>query len=599
MRLRSIAFQAVALLGMFPLCANDVLAPSAVEARHEPKRCTAGYVLAISPTTATWAAGASQSYAASVQTPCGAEVQNVVVTWTFKVGGIATTDGSTSKQVVLTGVTAGSDSLIATSDGGGRAAAALTVTGVASCTPTATNLCPGDNLNTKVQAQASGTAFTLGAGKFVQQQIFPKANDTFTGVYGQTILTGARDISAGPWTSDGAGHFYITGQTQQNDTTNTYTCATGHSGCGLPEQLWVNQHLYERMTTVGGATTGKWYFDYAANRIYLPFNATGSDSLIETSVTHSAFVGGGVSGVVINTLVVEKYANPAQAGAVGYGTSPAWKADSLEVRNNHGIGIRFTGTGWQIRKSYVHHNGEMGISGTGANGLAYGNIVDTNAVAYFGSGSAEECSGAKFVSTTGGLVVRQNFFRGNWCNGLWLDTNNRFATLDSNTVDGNFWSGIIDEVGYNSTICANTVTNNGADPLGSAGVTGTSPAGIVIANSRDAEVCSNTLSGNTHGITGYDSDRGSPTPPSGFGTHDVCNMSVHDNNITQTNANRAGGVADNDPGTGNPYACGNSWFNNTYTLGASTRFRWTGNTNYTWLQWIGFGQDAGSSETGQ
>jgi len=588
----------LALLGLLGLaCANsEPMGPSVDAAKKN--HCAAGYILTLTPGSATFAVGANQTYNTSVKTPCDVEVRNVTLTYSFKTGGKATTDGSTGKSVVVTGATAGSDSLIVVSNGGGRAAAALTVTGSSSCTSTPTNLCPGDNLDSKVQAQPSGTAFTLGAGTFVQQSITPKANDTFTGVYGQTILTGAKNISSGPWTSDGASHWFIAGQTQQNSTFNSYTCAPGHPGCFYPEQLWVNGHLYEHMTTLGAVAAGKWYFDYTADQIYLPFNPTGTDSLIETSVTTCAFNGGGVSGVVLKKLVVEKYASSAQTGTVGCGSSPTWTADSVEVRWNHGIGIRFTGTGWKVRWSYLHHNGEMGLSGTGANGLAYGNTIDTNAVAYFGAGAAEECSGAKFVSTTGGLIVRKNIVRGNWCNGLWFDTNNRFGTMDSNTVDGNYWSGIIDEVGYNSTLCNNTVTNNGSDPLGSAGVTGTSPAGIVVANSRDAEVCGNTLSGNNHGITGYDSQRSAPTIPSGFGSHDVCGMNVHDNTITQTNANRAGGVADNDAAA-DPYNCGNVWQNNHYTLGASTRFRWTGNANLTWAQWIAAGMDAGSTESGQ
>jgi hypothetical protein len=586
--------------GLAIACANDAIAPK-VDVVDARKCKAAGYTVTVSPHTATVVVDNTTQLTATV-TACGRNVQNVKMTWTSRNTAVVGPIVDDSVIVEAPGIAPGTAYAVATSDGGGKDSSLVTVTGSVACTPTATNMCPGDDVNAKVQAQPSGTAFTFGSGTFIQQSIVPKANDTFTGVHNATILTGARDLSKSTWTNNGSGQFYVTGQTQQNTVFNSYVCQAGHPGCYYPEQLWVNNHLYEHMTTLGAIGTAKWYFDYAADRIYLPFNPS-PDSTVETSVSVCAFAGNNASGVTIKHVIVRRYASSAQVATVGCAvpagsTAPAWIADSIRVHENHGIGIRFTGNGWQVKHSRVDHNGEMGMSGTGQNGLAYGNRIDTNAVAYFGAGASEECSGAKFVSTTGGTIIRRDTVEGNWCNGLWFDTNNRFGTMDSNVVIGNYWSGIIDEVGYNSKICDNTVTNNGADPQGSAGATGTSPAGIIIANSRDAEVCRNVLSGNTHGITGYDSERAAPPIPNGFGTHDVCNMNVHNNTVTQTNANRAAGVADNDPAA-DPYNCSNLWDFNTYFLGVSTRFRWTGNTNLTWVQWIAANQDTHSSETGQ
>jgi len=329
---------------------------------------------------------------------------------------------------------------------------------------------------------------------------------------------------------------------------------------------------------------------------------------IRTSITPWAFQGGS-SGVTIKRLAFKWYASPSQSAVVGFSSAQSWIVDSNWVSWSHGIGIRPTGSGAMQRWNRVHHMGQLGIATTGTNVLIYGNQLDSNMTAYFGAGSGEECGASKFVSTTGGLIVRKNNVFDNLCNGLWNDTNNQDVLIDSNTVTGNAWTGIIDEVGYRTIIRANTVSNNGSDPHGSAGSTTVSPAEILIANSRNAEVDHNIVTAGASalgGITGYDSDRPSPTLPAGEGTHDVVGMNVHDNTITMTNANRAGGVADNDAGTGDPYsvAANNQWTNNTYTLGASTRFKWA-NANHTWATWHatdgpnGTGEDIGSTESGQ
>jgi hypothetical protein len=83
-----------------------------------------------------------------------------------------------------------------------------------------------------------------------------------------------------------------------------------------------------------------------------------------------------------------------------------------------------------------------------------------------------------------------------------------------------------------------------------------------------------------------------------LGSHDVVNMYVHNNTITQTDGMRAGGIANGDPNH-DAYAgaANNVWANNTYTIGASTQFRWTGNVDTNKAGWLADGQDSGSTFT--
>ena len=85
----------------------------------------------------------------------------------------------------------------------------------------------------------------------------------------------------------------------------------------------------------GNVKAGSFYFDYADDRIYLADDPKGRK--VEATVAAFAFESL-ASNVLIENLIIEKYANPAQkgqsiAGAVG------WTVKNSEIRLNSGAGI--------------------------------------------------------------------------------------------------------------------------------------------------------------------------------------------------------------------------------------------------------------------
>src|SRR5262249_41168647 len=118
-----------------------------------------------------------------------------------------------------------------------------------------------------------------------------------------------------------------------------------------------------------------WYFDYMADRIFM-YDDPSSFSLIETSATSAAFGGSAIRNVLIENLVIEKYGNPPNHGAVGsLGNTDSrytydWIVRYLTVRYNHGDGID-TGPGMTIENCKIHDNGQFGIGGTGVDERFY------------------------------------------------------------------------------------------------------------------------------------------------------------------------------------------------------------------------------------
>jgi parallel beta-helix repeat protein len=540
------------------------------------------YLTDVAPATATIAIAGTQALTGTT-TNCGAAAAAAVVTWTSRTPSVATVLTSGNQTATVTGVALGTAYIVGTRTPGGADSMLVTVTGP--CAAGATTFTPGEDYQAKVNAQPAGTAFTLCAGTYPLWSVVPKSNQTFTGVLGYpstTILSGSRQLTA--WTASGS-TWYATGQTQQGTATASDKCESGHAACGLPEDLWIDGVLQHRETSLAAVGSGKWYFDYAADRAYIGVNPSGK--VIEIGVLPHAF-SGSASGVTLKRLTIEKYATPAQAGSVQGDNAPNWTTDSLVVRKAHGTCLRM-GNGWDVLRSTVKHCGQLGIAGGGTGSVVDGLIADSNKTIGYQVGFAGGAS--KFFQTTG-LIVRNSFFRDNDGNGVWLDIDNIDYRVHHNTMSGNYGQGIFAEISADGQIDSNTVTNNGHRRGG----TWLYGAGILIAHTRNVEVFGNTVSGNYNGIVGIQQDRGFSSK---FGWERLLlNLNVHDNVICM--ARGKSGVGDG-TGTGAFQGARNNdnWEDNDYTVPNTTGSFWTwNNASQTWAGWNGFGFDTpGGSRT--
>ncbi len=227
--------------------------------------------------------------------------------------------------------------------------------------------------------------------------------------------------------------------------------------------------------------------------------------------------------VQVYNCVVERFTNPVQTGALSCENHSGCVFAYNEARLNFGYGIR-TGQGAQIRRNNAHHNGQMGISGVGNDVL-----VEGNEIAYNNTNNNDpgfEAGGSKFTNTNS-LIVRGNFVHHNSGPGLWTDINNINCLYENNVVEDNTYMGIFHEISYACIIRNNAVRRNG---LGFSGwIWG---AGILVAASPNVEIYGNTLDGNADGIGAAQQTR--TDSPSSYGPHEISNLYVHDNDVTQT-----------------------------------------------------------------
>ena len=433
---------------------------------------------------------------------------------------------------------------------------------------------PGRQIQEVVNSHPAGTTFRLKSGVHRMQTIYPRDGDVFMGESG-TVLSGARRLT----NFVPSGRLWVaTGQSQEG-VRRDGLCQTAFPRCAFPEELFING---ERLRQVGsleevgppawGPSPGQWFFDYAADAIYISYDPTWLT--VETSVTPMAFAPSG-DNVTVTGMTIEMYAAPAQFGAIHAQGRSGWIVSNNEVRKNHGAGIR-VGSRAQVLRNYVHNNGQLGIFGMGDDILVEGNAIFANNIAgYF---QRWEGGGAKFVITRN-LVVRNNFVHKNDGPGLWSDIDSIDTLFEHNTSQDNTLMGIFHEISYRAVIRYNVVKRNGFGyPDWIAG------AGILVAGSPDVEIYGNLVEGNADGIGAIQQNRGWGA----YGPHELNNLWVHDNllvnnggwtGIAQDIGDRSYFTSRNNRFTGNRYQFGPGLYHFQWMDGERQPSEWTQDGN--------------------
>ena len=177
---------------------------------------------------------------------------------------------------------------------------------------------------------------------------------------GDAVISGAKVVTA----SKQGSYWVITGQTSLGTSgVSPLTDCVPVDGkdpgamCIYVDQAFLNGRSLWQVGSLGELSSGEFFWDYAANKIYLADDPTGKK--LELSVATAGISGG--PDVALRNLVVEKFGNPVQGGAIST-SSGYWLLQGVESRFNHGGGIHM-GPYTIVRDSYIHHNGQLGIHG--------------------------------------------------------------------------------------------------------------------------------------------------------------------------------------------------------------------------------------------
>ena len=463
------------------------------------------------------------------------------------------------------------------------ASSAAPSAGAAGCT--GVQLTPSSDPVAAVASRPERTTFCFAPGVYrITRPIVARNGDVLNGG-GGAIIDGSRPISG--WSKSGT--VWVAHDTAIKPTANM----GGWGGVPMtyPQNRYADDLFLDDagLTKVGvkvngnvlgaGASTvgaGEYFIDYDAKTIRLGSSPVGHRVDLARSL---GGILGNAKGVTVTGLTVRKTAGT----GIVTGNS-GWTISNATSYGNHVAGVT-ANDGAKLLNSMIRDNGQYGITGHGPGILVQGNTVQHNNAARFGSpgGQCSAAGGSKFVKATN-LVIRNNHYVNNLCNGIWIDLLDNGVTIDGNVSEGNAADGIRVEISYKLTITNNIVRNNNR-------------GGITVLNTPDATVAGNTVSGNAGGAITL-GNTGRKDAPSPLGPHELRNAYVHDNTMSLT-ANGLVGLRESEK----PFNMAvftnwnNRFLNNHYTIagGSGTRsFLWKG-TSMTWAQWTAAGNDRSGS----
>ena len=401
--------------------------------------------------------------------------------------------------------------------------------------------------------------FCILAGVHRLQSVTPKPGQHFFG-QGNAVLSGARVLDQFVRQGDAwAATVEIPASAEHG------ACIAARRACSRPAGLFIDGRALEQSDQPTGLRADQFFVDRAERKLL--FAADPAGKTVEWSVTRQAFAGP-ARDVAIEGLVIEKYANAAQEGAVWPGGT-GWRISRVEARMNNGVGL-VAGTDGAILDCDVHHNGQLGIgAGGAARVLISGNRVWANNVNGF---DAEWEAGGIKVAESRQVVLRGNEVHHNDGPGIWCDENCRDVLIERNAVRQNSAAGIFYEISSDAVIRGNTLSENGQAAPG--WVWG---AEIQVAASRNVTVAGNVLTVRRDGraIMLIDQNRRMATG----GYYGTRGNMVQGNRMTFLGGGLSGGASDAGPGAVNfgiIQSGGNRFDRNTYRLpeGGKPGFIW-------------------------
>ena len=332
------------------------------------------------------------------------------------------------------------------SDGKGgsdTAKVSVTVNAATQTSPEWIVLRPGDDIAAALKEHPENTTFWLTAGEYRGQHgMEPKDGQRLIGEEG-AVLNGSTVLTQ--WTKDG--------DVWHHDGLPAPMFHSGRSSDGedtalLREDLFINDTLYQRVGSKSELGAGKWF--YENGKAFIVDDPRGK--LVEYS-GHDSAITGSAANVVIENIVVEKYATRAQVGAIDGKNGTDWTLTDVEAYWNHGRGLSL-GEGMTVKGGAFSHNGQLGIGGIGSGAVVDGVEVAHNNYAGFSYGW--EAGGIKFVKSDG-LVVRNSYIHDNVGVGIWGDWDNTNILIENNVVLDHEGMGIQYECSYTATIRDNIV----------------------------------------------------------------------------------------------------------------------------------------------
>ena len=378
---------------------------------------------------------------------------------------------------------------------------------------------PKDDVAAIVEAAPEDTVFRLVDGNYRSWSVTPKNGQAFIAEGSAVVLDGSMLIDA--WIA-------IDGRWVAKIPPEGWNA--GRARPGSPalsrEDLFIDEQLLVQVASLDRLGPGRWYRD--GTTAYIAEDPTGRS--VELSVVPHAFAGT-ARDVVLKGLIVRQYASPAQFGAIEGAKGERWTLIEVSAAHNHSRGLSL-GPGMVVQGGAFVWNGQLGIGGQGHDVVVkHAEIAHNN---YAGYDHWWEAGGMK-ITKSDNLRFIANYVHHNDGPGLWLDWDNRYASIEGNLIAANRAIGLQYEASRNGRVKDNIVARNDQSGYDD----GFWGAEILVQNSSGIEVTGNVVVVEYNagiGVTQQDRGRGD------FGDHLAIDNVVTGNTLIYLNGDVKSGA---------------------------------------------------------
>ncbi|MCL2321502.1 MAG: right-handed parallel beta-helix repeat-containing protein, partial [Oscillospiraceae bacterium] len=289
-----------------------------------------------------------------------------------------------------------------------------------------------------------------------------------------------------------------------------------------PDQVWIDETRQEQVQTLSEVSEGKFFVDYAKDKLYIGSNPTGMEvRASDLGSTLNAPIGGAPKGaaitvvspnVTIRGIGVRRYATcvPDQGTIYANDASKGLTIENVEIAYNATTGLSIFGAdNVTLQSVSSHDNGLSGINAGYCDSLRLNKVSATrnNAESF---NVAPTAAGVK-IGRSRDVIVSNSEMSDNRANGLWFDedcynmnvvsnefSNNRMTGHEENhtikdPVTGktytcvNAANGLVIEISGIAKVANNRFINNSAD-------------GFLVLMSDNIQIWNNTIIGGKYSL---------------------------------------------------------------------------------------------------
>jgi hypothetical protein len=227
----------------------------------------------------------------------------------------------------------------------------------------------------------------------------------------------------------------------------------------MPDNVWFNGVHQAQVATLAEVTAGKFYVDYANQKLYVGSNPNGPE-VRASNYGLFASPSSGYSNITLRGFGVRRYAPSLAQGAMTMGADFA-TLENMIITDNSTTGVYWTGGAQDsvVRHCTITDNGNSGLIQYQADRvLVEWCLFAGNNREHFDA--APQTGGIKSTRTMS-PIWRYNVFRDNICSGLWLDETVYDFKIYSNDFINNANSGLNLEISGVGVVADNLIVENG------------------------------------------------------------------------------------------------------------------------------------------